>query len=266
MPRHAHRPSADPSYRPVFGGGGGGAALGPASASTSTDPASTGTGTGKKAIRKIKLTNHNHNGTANGTGLGKRKERESVSGSTSSSSQGDGADEVHAPSVLTNSSANATAAAAAAQANGFANFKLAQLAPSSPSSKGKEREKELDPTSPTTSTAAAQQVPSSLLLAANVDPLILQARMRLPIWAGRQAIVQAVREHDTIVLLGETGSGKTTREFSHPMASFFGIDQLRCDCSSQVKLTPYPLPLVCFSPDSSTAGAQKSRNSCTRRA
>ena len=39
-------------------------------------------------------------------------------------------------------------------------------------------------------------------------------RQQLPIWAGRDAIVKAVREHDTVILMAETGSGKTTREYT----------------------------------------------------
>ena len=33
----------------------------------------------------------------------------------------------------------------------------------------------------------------------------------LPVWLGREAIVERVRAHDTVVLVGETGSGKTTQ-------------------------------------------------------
>ena len=33
----------------------------------------------------------------------------------------------------------------------------------------------------------------------------------LPVWAGRAAIVERIREHDTVILVGETGSGKTTQ-------------------------------------------------------
>ncbi|EJU01168.1 P-loop containing nucleoside triphosphate hydrolase protein, partial [Dacryopinax primogenitus] len=36
-------------------------------------------------------------------------------------------------------------------------------------------------------------------------------RMQLPIYDGKGAIVNAVRENDTVVVLGETGSGKTTQ-------------------------------------------------------
>ncbi|GAB1521929.1 Salivary acidic proline-rich phosphoprotein 1/2 [Rhizoctonia solani] len=41
---------------------------------------------------------------------------------------------------------------------------------------------------------------------------LLAERKRLPIWTGRRALVQAVKENDTLIVLGETGSGKTTRE------------------------------------------------------
>ena len=44
-----------------------------------------------------------------------------------------------------------------------------------------------------------------------VDPRILEARKKLPIWVGRQTIIEAVRTNDTVIVLGETGSGKTTQ-------------------------------------------------------
>ncbi|EPQ26075.1 uncharacterized protein PFL1_06283 [Pseudozyma flocculosa PF-1] len=46
---------------------------------------------------------------------------------------------------------------------------------------------------------------------ASVDPAIVESRKSLPIWAGKDAIVDAVRQNDTVVILGETGSGKTTQ-------------------------------------------------------
>jgi HrpA-like RNA helicase len=48
-------------------------------------------------------------------------------------------------------------------------------------------------------------------LRSNVDPRIIESRTKLPIWIAKDAIVDAVRENDTIVILGETGSGKTTQ-------------------------------------------------------
>lgn len=44
-----------------------------------------------------------------------------------------------------------------------------------------------------------------------VDQRITESRMALPIAAGKEAIIDAVRRHDTVVVLGETGSGKTTQ-------------------------------------------------------
>jgi HrpA-like RNA helicase len=41
---------------------------------------------------------------------------------------------------------------------------------------------------------------------------LLAERKQLPIWSGRKALVKAVQENDTLIVLGETGSGKTTRE------------------------------------------------------
>ncbi|KAH7341759.1 P-loop containing nucleoside triphosphate hydrolase protein [Rhizoctonia solani] len=40
---------------------------------------------------------------------------------------------------------------------------------------------------------------------------LLEERKRLPIWTGRRALVKAVQENDTLIVLGETGSGKTTQ-------------------------------------------------------
>lgn len=44
-----------------------------------------------------------------------------------------------------------------------------------------------------------------------VDGRILEARKKLPIWKGRQTIIDTVQNNDTVVILGETGSGKTTQ-------------------------------------------------------
>ncbi|KAG9121473.1 putative ATP-dependent RNA helicase dhr2, partial [Ceratobasidium sp. 392] len=40
---------------------------------------------------------------------------------------------------------------------------------------------------------------------------LLVERRQLPIWSGRKALVKAVQENDTLIVLGETGSGKTTQ-------------------------------------------------------
>ena len=40
--------------------------------------------------------------------------------------------------------------------------------------------------------------------------LLLQ-RQKLPIWSAREKLLQAVRESPTLVVVGETGSGKTTQ-------------------------------------------------------
>jgi HrpA-like RNA helicase len=40
--------------------------------------------------------------------------------------------------------------------------------------------------------------------------LLLQ-RQQLPIWSAREKLLQAVRENPTLVVVGETGSGKTTQ-------------------------------------------------------
>jgi HrpA-like RNA helicase len=41
---------------------------------------------------------------------------------------------------------------------------------------------------------------------------LLTARQKLPVYAVRDAILKEIEERDTVVILGETGSGKTTRE------------------------------------------------------
>ncbi|KAF8311086.1 ATP-dependent RNA helicase Prh1, partial [Clavulina sp. PMI_390] len=40
---------------------------------------------------------------------------------------------------------------------------------------------------------------------------LLEQRRQLPIWKGKESLKQAVKNNDTIVILGETGSGKTTQ-------------------------------------------------------
>lgn len=45
----------------------------------------------------------------------------------------------------------------------------------------------------------------------NVNQRITDSRAALPISSGKEAIVEAIRKHDTVVILGETGSGKTTQ-------------------------------------------------------
>ena len=86
----------------------------------------------------------------------------------------------------------------AAALNGFANFKA--VAPSTGQGSN-------------ASVAANGASTNGKGKAREVDPHILSSRKNLPIWGGKEAIVKAVKENDTIILLGETGSGKTTREF-----------------------------------------------------
>lgn len=44
----------------------------------------------------------------------------------------------------------------------------------------------------------------------HVSKLLLQ-RQKLPVFSVKNQIVKAVEEHPTIILIGETGSGKTTQ-------------------------------------------------------
>jgi ATP-dependent RNA helicase DHX8/PRP22 len=40
---------------------------------------------------------------------------------------------------------------------------------------------------------------------------LLEARKELPIWSARKALIRLIAENETVVLVGETGSGKTTQ-------------------------------------------------------
>lgn len=42
-------------------------------------------------------------------------------------------------------------------------------------------------------------------------PALQEARMKLPILAEEQAIMETINEHDIVIVAGETGSGKTTQ-------------------------------------------------------
>lgn len=45
-----------------------------------------------------------------------------------------------------------------------------------------------------------------------VDPRIEAVRQRLPIYSAKDAIVEKIKSHETVILLADTGSGKSTRE------------------------------------------------------
>lgn len=40
---------------------------------------------------------------------------------------------------------------------------------------------------------------------------ILEKRKELPVWQAREQFQEMLRKHQTIILVGETGSGKTTQ-------------------------------------------------------
>lgn len=82
-------------------------------------------------------------------------------------------------------------------------LKSSNASPASSPSKNKRKRVDSNPNS-----SASNNQFQSLKL----DPQIQQSRKSLPIWSGKEAIVDAVRNNDTVVVLGETGSGKTTRE------------------------------------------------------
>ena len=41
---------------------------------------------------------------------------------------------------------------------------------------------------------------------------LLDSRQKLPVWHAKEAILKEIEQLDTVIVLGETGSGKTTRE------------------------------------------------------
>lgn len=49
-----------------------------------------------------------------------------------------------------------------------------------------------------------------------VEVLHISSLNEIDIRSGRERLVREVRENDTVVILGETGSGKTTRMFRIP--------------------------------------------------
>jgi len=51
----------------------------------------------------------------------------------------------------------------------------------------------------------------SIFVAVNRPAKIQEARMKLPILAEEQTIMETIRENSVVVLAGETGSGKTTQ-------------------------------------------------------
>lgn len=60
------------------------------------------------------------------------------------------------------------------------------------------------PSSSSPSSAGAAAPPS--------DPRMVEARNRLPIATARQALVDAIKGNETVIVLADTGSGKSTRE------------------------------------------------------
>ena len=49
---------------------------------------------------------------------------------------------------------------------------------------------------------------------ARAEFLLKSSRMHLPVWHAKDAILREIEQRDTVVVLGETGSGKTTRACS----------------------------------------------------
>lgn len=90
----------------------------------------------------------------------------------------------------------------------FANLSPSHLHPPSNGVSPKKAKLESNANAPQADPTPSSSSPSSR---ANVDPRITESRAKLPIWIARDAIVDAVKQNDTVVVLGETGSGKTTQ-------------------------------------------------------
>lgn len=56
-----------------------------------------------------------------------------------------------------------------------------------------------------------QKLQPSVYVPVNRSTKIQEGRMKLPILAEEQSIMETIRENNIIVLAGETGSGKTTQ-------------------------------------------------------
>lgn len=51
----------------------------------------------------------------------------------------------------------------------------------------------------------------AVFVSVNRTPEIQEARMKLPVLAEEQAIMEAITENPVVIIAGETGSGKTTQ-------------------------------------------------------
>ncbi|GAA5875120.1 hypothetical protein JCM16303_005016 [Sporobolomyces ruberrimus] len=60
---------------------------------------------------------------------------------------------------------------------------------------------------------------------------LLPGRKELPVWEGKEEILKAVRENDAVVVLGETGSGKTTQIPHFLMSSSVPCEAPRVVCT-----------------------------------
>ncbi|KAE8246650.1 hypothetical protein A4X13_0g5693, partial [Tilletia indica] len=60
----------------------------------------------------------------------------------------------------------------------------------------------------------------------HVNHELTAARAALPVAAGKDAIIASLRQHDTIIVLGETGSGKTTQIPQFLFEAGFADDEL----------------------------------------
>jgi HrpA-like RNA helicase len=45
-----------------------------------------------------------------------------------------------------------------------------------------------------------------------VDESIMKVKRSLPVWSARDAIIARIRQEETVILMADTGSGKSTRE------------------------------------------------------
>lgn len=67
---------------------------------------------------------------------------------------------------------------------------------------------------------------------------LMPARQKLPVWHAKDSILEEIEKLDTVIVLGETGSGKTTRE--PPLSSFRSFSNATLTANHTCRNTPIP--------------------------
>ncbi len=68
---------------------------------------------------------------------------------------------------------------------------------------------------------------------------ILESRKRLPVWEQRDGFFELVKKHQSIVLVGETGSGKTTQIPSMMVEAVHGRGKRMIACTQVRPARPH---------------------------